>query len=298
MIPSPQSFSFPSAIGPADRMFGVRILLPPSEGKTWPDSGPALELRGLSFPELTDARRRVLEALIDVSGRDDAAGILKVGKRVMPEVLAQRELRDMPCAPAYQVYTGVLFQAARLHGGDEVMIFSGLFGVTTAEDLIPAYRLSMNTSLPGIGSLKTFWRRELTKAGFGRANCVAKHGTTTDAAIDDSTEVAVETAPNTTVDMRSGAYQVTTPHGQWWDLRVLDSYGKVVTHAAKHYRGLMTRALLDARHESQEGHPGVSADIREHEEPIDVARVARSLGKVEIVNDGLRHHITLRLQES
>jgi hypothetical protein len=39
----------------------------------------------------------------------NAAGILKVGKRVMPEVLAQRELRDMPCAPAYQVYTGVLY---------------------------------------------------------------------------------------------------------------------------------------------------------------------------------------------
>ncbi|MCI1664720.1 YaaA family protein [Bifidobacterium crudilactis] len=268
----------------------MRILLPPSEGKTWPDSGPALELRSLSFPELTDARRRVLEALIDVSGRDDAAGILKVGKRVMSEVQAQRELRDMPCAPAYQVYTGVLFQAAQLHGGDEVMIFSGLFGVTTAEDLIPAYRLSMNTSLPGIGSLKTFWRRELTKAGFGRTNCVAKHGTTTDAAIDDSMEVAV--------DMRSGAYQVTTPRGQWWDLRVLDSQGKVVTHAAKHYRGLLTRALLDTRHEAQEGHPGISADIREHEESIDVARVARSLGNVEIANDGLRHHITLRLQES
>ena len=271
-------------------MFDVRILLPPSEGKTWPDSGPALELRSLSFPELTDARRRVLEALIDVSGMEDAAEILKVGKRVMPEVQAQRELRDMPCAPAYQVYTGVLYQAAQLHDGDEVMIFSGLFGVTTAEDLIPAYRLSMNTSLPGIGSLKTFWRRELTKAGFGRANLETDHSWDTGAGVDDSVEA--------TVDMRSGAYQVTTPHGQWWDLRVLDSHGKVVTHAAKHYRGLLTRALLDTRHEAQEGHPGISADIREHEAFIDVARVARSLGNVEIANDGLRHHITLRLQES
>lgn len=270
-------------------MSGVRILLPPSEGKTFPSAGPALELGRLSYPELTEARRQVLETLIEVSGRDDAATILKVGKRIMPEVTAQRGILSMPCASARTVYSGVLYQAARLRGGDDVMIFSGLFGVTTSEDLIPAYRLSMNTTLPGIGSLKAFWRRELAKVELCRRDSGQMGRTPEGARTDDCGE--------TTVDMRSGAYQVTTPHGPWWDLRVVDSRGKVITHAAKQYRGLLTRALLDARRSERQACGSTSAGADEHKACIDVARIARSLGDIEVVDDGPRHHITLRLQE-
>jgi cytoplasmic iron level regulating protein YaaA (DUF328/UPF0246 family) len=249
----------------------VRILLPPSEGKTAPADGPVLDFEGLSYPELTAARRRVLEALIAVSKRDDAGEILGVGKRIMPEVVAQRDILAAPCAPARGVYTGVLYEAAQLRSGDDVRIFSGLFGVTTGEDLIPTYRLSMNVSLPGIGSLKTFWRRQLAQSGF------------------DETAGAAETnMAQTTVDMRSGAYQVTTPSGDWWDLRVVDSRGKVITHAAKHYRGLLTRTLLDAEH-AQGAVPGNAT-------PLDVARVAGASGRVEVTQDGLRRHITLMLE--
>jgi cytoplasmic iron level regulating protein YaaA (DUF328/UPF0246 family) len=249
----------------------VRILLPPSEGKTAPAGGPALDFEGLSYPELTAARRRVLEALIAVSKRDDAGEILGVGKRIMPEVVAQRDILAAPCAPARGVYTGVLYEAAQLRSGDDVRIFSGLFGVTTGEDLIPTYRLSMNVSLPGIGGLKAFWRRQLARSGF------------------DETAGAAETnMAQTTVDMRSGSYQVTTPRGDWWDLRVVDSRGKVITHAAKHYRGLLTRALLDAEH-TQESVPDDAT-------PLDVAQVAGALGRVEVTQDGLRHHITLMLE--
>jgi cytoplasmic iron level regulating protein YaaA (DUF328/UPF0246 family) len=268
-------------------MNGVRILLPPSEGKTFPSSGPVLNLQQLSYPELTAARCQVLEALIEVSARDDAAEILKVGKRIMPEVVAQRDIIDMPCAPAREIYTGVLYQAAQLHSNDDVMIFSGLFGVTTAEDLIPAYRLSMNTSLPRIGSLKTFWRRELAKAGFDRTNANKQHCDIASKHIDSDTI--------TTVDMRSGGYQVTAAWGQWWDLRVLDSRGKVITHAAKHYRGLLTRALLDAEHITQQEHNSTPSRTDQHKTNIDVAQVAHTLGHVEITHNGSRHHITLRL---
>ena len=244
----------------------MRILLPPSEGKTAPAGGPALDFEGLSYPELTAARRRVLEALIAVSKRDDAGEILGVGKRIMPEVVAQRDILGAPCAPARGVYTGVLYETAQLRSGDDVRIFSGLFGVTTGEDVIPTYRLSMNVSLPGIGSLKTFWRRQLAQSGF-----------------DETANMA-----QTTVDMRSGAYQVTTPRRDWWDLRVVDSRGKVITHAAKHYRGLLTRALLDAEH-AREAMPDDAT-------PIDVAQVAGTLGHVEVKHDGLRRHITLMLE--
>ena len=174
---------------------------------------------------------------------------------------AQRELWSLPCAPAREVYTGVLYEAAQLREGDDVTIFSGLFGATGGEDLIPAYRLSMNVKLPRAGALKTYWRRHLKAEMFA----AEVSESATDAAYD----------PNqVTVDMRSGAYLVWNPPGPWWDVRVRDSSGKVITHMAKHYRGLLTRALLDAKSD-------------------DVAAVARTLGTVEVDEDGLKRHLTL-----
>jgi cytoplasmic iron level regulating protein YaaA (DUF328/UPF0246 family) len=283
----------------------VHILLPPSEGKTTPVDGPVLDLDGLPYPELTAARQQVLEALIAVSNRDDAGEILGVGGRIMPEVVAQRDILSAHCAPAREVYTGVLYEAAQLRSGDDVLIFSGLFGVTTGEDLIPAYRLSMNVSLPGIGSLKAFWRRELAQTGLGDSNCrQADSGTRRrdawnpasgnrpgDAEMQSETNkvnTAETSMTQTGVDMRSGAYRVTAPRGDWWDLRVVDSRGKVITHAAKHYRGLLARALLDAER-AQGSVPGDAA-------LIDVAQVAGALGRIEIMHDGLRHHVTLILE--
>lgn len=239
----------------------MRILLPPSEGKTPPASGPTLDLSILAYPELTDARAAVVDELIKVSRRDDALAILKAGERIRPEVETQRELWSLPCAPAREVYTGVLYEAAQLREGDDVTIFSGLFGATGGEDLIPAYRLSMNVKLPRAGALKTYWRRHLKAEMFA----AEVSESATDAAYD----------PNqVTVDMRSGAYLVWNPPGPWWDVRVRDSSGKVITHMAKHYRGLLTRALLDAKSD-------------------DVAAVARTLGTVEVDEDGLKRHLTL-----
>ncbi len=229
----------------------MHILLPPSEGKTPPVSGPALDLDALSHPELAPARAAVIRELVDVSQKANALDILKVGERIRPEVEAQRALWQAPCAPAREVYTGVLYEAATLREGDEVLIFSGLFGVTGASDLIPAHRLSMNVRLPGTGALKSFWRKQL-----------AQH------------PLAPVEGASVTVDMRSGAYLVWNPPGQWWDVRVRDSSGKVITHMAKHYRGLLTRALLDAGGD-------------------DVAGVARTLGTVEVKRNGNRHHLTL-----
>ncbi|MDF7663941.1 peroxide stress protein YaaA [Bifidobacterium sp. ESL0763] len=208
----------------------MRLLLPPSEGKTAPKSGPSFDMDSLSFPELNDARAEVLAALLRVSRGEDAAKVLKVGKKGMAEVVAQRDFDQLPCAPAREVYTGVLYDAARLREGDDVLIFSGLFGVTSGEDPIPAYRLSMNVSLPGIGPLKTFWRQAL--AGWDP---------------DDGQ------GGEASVELRSGLYRVTKPEpangdeGPWWDVRITNSEGKTISHMAKHYRGLLARALLDAR---------------------------------------------------
>lgn len=226
----------------------MHILLPPSEGKSAPAVGPHLDLSAMTWPDLTQARHQAIEELITVSPSREALSVLRVGKRIAGEVEAQRDLWNAPCAPAREVYTGVLFEAAKLHAGDDVVIFSGLFGATTAEDLIPSYRLSINVSLPITGALKSFWRHRLERADFLNDDVV--------------------------VDMRSGAYQVWDPRGIWWDTKVTDSHGKVVTHMAKRYRGLLTRALLDAKTD-------------------EVADVARTLGEVRVTQKDNRRHLVL-----
>lgn len=144
------------------------ILLPPSEGKTSPSAGPKLELAGLSFPELTRPRTATLKALIDLCSKDpNAASILGLGPTQADEVRVNAHLRKAPCAAAIEIYTGVLFDAldvtslgkpARRRLQASTVISSALFGLVRPDDLIPAYRLSGDVALPGVGAPAAHWR--------------------------------------------------------------------------------------------------------------------------------------------
>ncbi len=147
----------------------VLILLPPSEGKSAPLSGPPVDLAALSFSELTKTRRQVLAALIKVSRADpkEASAVLGLGPTQSGELMANRGLRRHPCAPAISVYSGVLFEALdyatmsarrRRRLREHVAISSALWGLVRPDDLIPAYRLSGGVTLPGIGPLTTAWK--------------------------------------------------------------------------------------------------------------------------------------------
>lgn len=236
------------------------ILLPPSEGKTAPSAGPILDFSTLAYPQLTQARHQVMSELLDIVDSPDALSILGVSERMRNVVEHQRNIMTFPCAPAREIYTGVLYNAARLQKGDNVAIFSGLFGVTTGEDVIPDYRLSMSVKLPRIGNLKTFWRSQLKGM--------------------DLTEnlSSLSASDDLYVDMRSGPYQVWNPPGECWTVSVVNPQGKVISHMAKYYRGLLTRALLDSQ-------------------STDVADVARSLGEVSVQKKENKRQLTIKIPQ-
>ncbi|MFV0533434.1 MAG: YaaA family protein [Cumulibacter sp.] len=208
----------------------MRILLPPSEGKFSPIRGKPLDLAGLSHPELINAREAVLDELIAVSGRADATKILKVGAGQTDAVAANARLRTAPTAPAKRVYNGVLFDALdeqSLQGPERtrmtrrILIFSALFGVLRTSDRIPPYRLSGSVALPAIGGIAKFWRQHLE-----------------------------ETLRPTglIVDCRSAAYAAMwspdpAKHLPVRVFRESDGERTVVSHMAKHSRGLVARAL-------------------------------------------------------
>lgn len=206
------------------------ILLPPSEGKTARSRGRALDLAGLSSPELNPLRDRVIDALEATSTRPDAAKALKISPNLTDDIARNLALRTAPALPAAQLYSGVLYDAldlstidpaARRRANRWIAVQSALFGVLRLPDWIPPYRLSMGVNLPGVGALAGFWRPALD-------------------------EVMPALAKGLIVDCRSSTYAAAwTPSGDLAD-RWVQVTVPGATHMAKHTRGLLTRHLCEA----------------------------------------------------
>lgn len=220
----------------------VKILLPPSEGKTPASSGSPLDLPELSAPDLNPQRKKVLSALQKVSKRKDALDQLGVGASLSADVERNVSLDTIPCAPALQTYSGVLYEAMGAPDlvadamADETLaqrlrnvhVFSALFGQVNGLDPIPAYRLAMKTDLGTLGKLSSWWKPVLAKSF-----------------TVDPAEVIL--------DCRSSDYRAAWPgpHEQVVTLGAVKVNGtkrSVVSHWAKYYRGeLVGRLLADER---------------------------------------------------
>ncbi|NPD06658.1 peroxide stress protein YaaA [Nocardioides sp. zg-1308] len=151
------------------------ILLPPSEGKTAPRRGKPLDLASLSSPALTGTRATLLEALTTLCREDPdkAAGVLGLSPAQRDLVERNAGLPTAPTARADAIYTGVLYDAlgpatlspaARRRATSRLAVTSSLFGIVRPGDRIPAYRLSGDAVLPGVGSVAGVWREVLGDA--------------------------------------------------------------------------------------------------------------------------------------
>ncbi|WP_293783110.1 YaaA family protein [uncultured Aeromicrobium sp.] len=243
------------------------ILLPPSEGKTRPERGPALDLEALSLPELTPPREQLLRALIHLSSGTTARAmeVLGLGPTQAGALDRNANLRDEPTARADAVYTGVLFEnldpasfddSVRDRADRTLAIASALFGLVRPGDHIPAYRLSGSVTLPRLGTVASRWKPHLP------------------AAIERLADGRL------VVDLRSGSYVNlgAPPRGvRSATMRVLhEKAGErtVVSHFNKATKGRVVRQLLDE---------GVDAAT-----PDDLASALRDLGwTVELENNRL-----------
>ncbi|HEX4304767.1 MAG TPA: peroxide stress protein YaaA [Solirubrobacterales bacterium] len=209
--------------------------MPPSEGKTTPETGAPVDLEALVYADaLTESRRKLLEALAALAELpvERAVLMLAVSKGQAGEVAVDAALGSAPAAPAAEIYTGVLYERLRLpelpkRAQGRVLIASALWGVLRPADRIPYYRFSAKARLDGIGPLAAFWRPALAEA------------------LPDKDGTLV-------VDMRSGAYAAA-----WKPRRATlvavrafsETKGKrkPVSHMAKAVRGEVARALLESK---------------------------------------------------
>lgn len=215
------------------------IVLPPSETKASGGDGAPLDLDRLWLPQLRDIRTRLVDEVVALS--DDPAAArraLGIGAGREDLLAINAALRTAATMPAIRRYTGVLYdalaivtmpKAARARAHHRLTIGSALFGAVAADDLIPAYRLSAGSSLPGSPTLRARWSPDLT-----------------DALVEAAKDRLV-------IDLRSGGYRQLGPIPDAVTVTVLtehaDGSRTVVSHFNKHHKGVLARILAGSRAE-------------------------------------------------
>ncbi len=218
-----------------------------------------------------------MKELQRVSAQPDALTVLSVGASIAPEVERNITLDQQPAAPASSIYSGVLYAAAHLgelngeaamRAQNCVVTVSALWGAVSPTDAIPAYRLSMNTNLGDLGRLSTLWRKELDAV------------------------LAPRATGDVVVDCRSSSYiaawkPAATLPTEWVSVKVLrDVNGKrsVVSHNAKHARGVLTHHLLTRNGEEPRTAQALAQAARECDHFLEVT-----------LHDGPKNTATLEL---
>jgi cytoplasmic iron level regulating protein YaaA (DUF328/UPF0246 family) len=209
----------------------VLVLLPPSETKAPGGDGAPLDLAALAAPELTIVRTELVESLVKLA---DDAGASRAALGLSPkqddEIARNAALWTSPTLPALRRYTGVLYdaldigsmtRAQRARAGRRLAVGSALFGLVSADDPIPTYRLSAGSQLPGLPTLRSLWKPVLVPVL---------------AAVDDLV-----------VDLRSGSYAALAPVAGAVTVGVLserpDGTRSVVSHFNKAHKGRLARLL-------------------------------------------------------
>lgn len=254
----------------------MRILLPPSAAKTTKESTNHLQLEKLWQAEhLTQTRRQLIDDVQNTALLADAAQIFKLGPKNAHEISQNLEVYDAPALAAWQLYDGVLYEAAKFaqifsygacaqdgqgqgqgnqpqgsgqgQGGQSqadqsqglqrqleelTLVFSALFGPVRLTDLITPHRLSGSVKLPGQGSVASIWSKALKEL------------------------LTQQLSGHVVVDLRSAEYGAMYRPTRGSDCLLLNigvakvnpATGKrsVVSHWAKHTRGLLAGALLRA----------------------------------------------------
>ena len=215
----------------------MKILLAPSETKK--SGGDAsFNPNTLLFEALLPHRTKLLHAYINVLQKGDIPSLSKMfGLKKEADILAhKKDIIHELTMKAIQRYTGVAFDYLGYENLDEdsqhyidshVILFSNLFGPIRASDLIPEYKLKQGEP---VGEIKT-------------EKFYHEHS----AVLMDEYLAGEEI-----LDLRAGFYdKFYKPAKPYTTLKFIKE-GKVVSHWAKAYRGIVLREIAKAGIETLE----------------------------------------------
>ena len=206
----------------------MKILLAPAEVKLSGGDGKSFCKENFSFPQIFDTQKEVLEHYeqhLKNSSLEELSTWFGIKKMADVEKYSH-SLKDKPTMKAMQRYVGVAFEALdyenlkqkeQKYVDKNVLLFSNLFGVLKASDLIPDYKYKQGSQLPNF-DVEKFYKENLKDL------------------LDDYLGDEV-------VDLRAVYYdKFYKPSASTITFKFLKN-GKVVSHWAKHYRGLVVQAM-------------------------------------------------------
>ena len=208
----------------------MKILLAPSETKTH-GGCENFSLETLLFPELNSTRKTVLHNYMNILQKNNLQELSKMFglKKEADLNYHNRDIVHELTMKAIERYTGVAFDYlnyAELTSNEKsyidnnVILCSNLFGFIRADDMIPEYRLKQGAS---VGDLKP---EKLYK--------------------EQSHLLETYLQDEDILDLRAGFYdKFYKPTKNYTTLKFIKN-GKVVSHWAKAYRGIVLREVARA----------------------------------------------------
>ena len=206
----------------------MKILLAPSENKI--DGGDKIfDISSLLFKELLPLRNKLLHKYINILQRGNFDELSKLfGIKNKDKISCHiKDIINEPCIKAIERYSGVAFDKieynqldmkAKEYIDNNLLIFSNLWGVLKANDLIPNYKLKQNEDLGDI-RVDKFYKEELSNL--------------LDNYLKDE-EI---------LDLRSTHYnKFYIPNKNYYSVKILKD-NKVVSHWAKAYRGIIVNEI-------------------------------------------------------
>ncbi len=206
----------------------MKILLAPAETKLSGGNGAVFNKNNFVFPELFEKRQEIVdiyEHLILNSTIEPLSNWFGL-KKESEVIKYQTSVKNAPTMKAIQRYTGVAFdylgyndldQNAQNYCDENVILFSNLFGPILAKDLIPDYKYKQGAKLPNM-VVEKFYKEHFSDA------------------LDEYLQDDI-------IDLRAGFYdKFYIPKGKFVTMKFIKD-GKVVSHWAKAYRGLILKHM-------------------------------------------------------
>ena len=240
----------------------MKILLAPSETKT-SGGGAAFKIETLLFNELLPYRQKLLHAYMNILQKGDMAVLSKMfGLKKEADILGyNKDIIHELTMKAIERYTGVAFDYLGYDGlegkaqnyiDSHVILFSNLFGPIRASDLIPEYKLKQGEAVGDIKVEKFYHENSALLME----------------AYLENEEI---------LDLRAGFYdKFYKPKKEYTTLKFIKE-GKVVSHWAKAYRGIVLREI------AKEGIESIEEFMKLPIEGLSIHEIQTKKNKTEII---------------
>jgi len=239
----------------------MKILLAPSETKTH-GGCEKFSLESLLFPELNSTRKTIIHQYINILQKNSFEELSKMFglKKESDIAYHNREIIHELTMKAIERYTGVAFDYlnyAELNSTEKsyidsnVILCSNLFGFLRADDMIPEYRLKQGASVGDLKPEKLYKEQSYLMEEYLKDEDI--------------------------LDLRAGFYdKFYKPTKEYTTLKFVKN-GKVVSHWAKAYRGIVLREVAKANINSLEEFMKLSI------ENLSIDEIQKRKNKTEII---------------